>query len=76
MSEKVFCRSSGTHPALHKNIYLLDGIPIDSIGIIKEACYYDKEFDALTIRFVSEAKQILRKLGHTVEDNPDYDVSS
>lgn len=56
---------------LFRDVYLLDGIPISSVGLIKEACHYDEEFKAMTIRFVTEAKQILERLGHEVKDNPD-----
>jgi hypothetical protein len=56
---------------LNRNTYLLDGIPISSRELIQEACHYDEEFRERTIRFVNEAMQILKGLGHTVELNND-----
>ena len=56
---------------LNKDRYLLDGWPISSIGIIKEACYYSKLFEEKTIRFVDEAKEILQEQGMIVKDNLD-----
>ena len=54
---------------LNKNTYLLDSVPISPRELIKEASLVDKEFEARIIKFTTEAAQILKDLGHTVERN-------
>lgn len=56
---------------LNKDRYLLDGWPISSLGLIKEACHYSELFNKQTIRFIDDAKQVLREHGMKVEDNTD-----
>ena len=50
-----------------KNDYLLDGQPIDFVSLIKEAKRLGYEPDG--VAFTSEAAAVLRKCGHTVEEN-------
>ena len=55
--------------------YNIDNIPADFKDIIRKAREYDEKFASQEIHQSSEAANILRKNGHTVGDNPNYNPS-
>lgn len=49
--------------------YLLDDKPMSAIGLIEKASELQKDFGSDGIKTTSEAANILRKFGYTVQEN-------
>jgi hypothetical protein len=52
--------------------YLIDGEEADMRDLIDKAKGYSEEFSQHFVKLTSEAAEILRKNGHTVENNPNF----
>ena len=54
--------------------YMIDDEPASAEDIIKMARKYDSEYDESGFYQTSVGAGILRKQGHTVSENPHYEV--